>query len=75
MLSEWLKYDTEASWKKLASALTTIGENVVADNIRSQFMKISATASADGHTESGEQESDSDEIGKRCMHVKAQASC
>ena len=40
MLSEWLKYDTAASWEKLAAALVTIGENVVATNIRS---KVAAT--------------------------------
>ena len=43
MLSEWLKYDTTASWEKLAAALVTIGENVVAANVRSQFMKAAAT--------------------------------
>ena len=39
MLSEWLKYDTAASWEKLAAALVTIGENVVAAEVKSQFMK------------------------------------
>ena len=39
MLSEWFKYDTAASWEKLAAALATIGENVVAANVRSRFMK------------------------------------
>ena len=43
MLSEWLKYDTAASWEKLAAALATIGENVVAANVRSRFMKTTAT--------------------------------
>ena len=43
MLSEWLKYDTEASWDKLASALNIIGENVVAANVRSRFMKATVT--------------------------------
>ena len=42
MLSEWLKRDTEASWDKLASALSIIGENVVSANIRSRFMKAAA---------------------------------
>ena len=42
MLSEWLKRDTEASWDKLASALSVIGENVVSANIRSRFMKAAA---------------------------------
>ena len=40
MLSEWLKYDTAASWEKLAAALASIGENVAATNVRSQFMKV-----------------------------------
>ena len=43
MLSEWLKRDTEASWDKLASALSIIGENVVSANIRSRFVKAAAT--------------------------------
>jgi hypothetical protein len=43
MLSEWLKYDTAASWKKLAAALVAIGEKVAAANVRSKYMKV-ATA-------------------------------
>ena len=43
MLSEWLKRDTEASWDKLASALSVIGENVVSANVRSRFMEAAAT--------------------------------
>ena len=43
MLSEWLKYDTAASWDKLAAALVTIGERVAAANVRSKYMKA-ATA-------------------------------
>ena len=43
MFSEWLKRDTEASWDKLAGALSIIGENVVSANIRSRFMKAAAT--------------------------------
>jgi hypothetical protein len=43
MLSEWLKYDTAASWDKLSAALIAIGENVVATNVRSKYMKA-ATA-------------------------------
>ena len=53
MLSEWLKYDIAASWEKLAAALATIGENVVAANVRSQFI-----------TDDVERNEDSDEIGK-----------
>ena len=45
MLSEWFKYDSAASWEKLAAALAAIGENVVAANVRSQsqVMKGAAT--------------------------------
>ena len=58
MLSEWLKYDTTASWEKLAVALASIGENVAAANVRSRFMGI-PTAVADD----GENSADGDEIG------------
>ena len=61
MLSEWLKYDTAASWEKLAAALATIGENVVADNVKRQFMKLISTAVIDDVERNYE---DSDEIGK-----------
>ena len=43
MISEWLKRDTTASWDKLAAALTIIGEDVVAANVRSRFVKVTAT--------------------------------
>ena len=39
MLSEWLQYNPEVIWKKLAGVLTTVGKNVVAANIRSQFVR------------------------------------
>ena len=38
MLSEWLQFDTRASWEKLADALAIIGNNVLAENVRRQFM-------------------------------------
>ena len=38
MLSKWLQFDTEASWEKLAAALAVIGKNVLAENVRRQFM-------------------------------------
>ena len=38
MMSKWLSYDTQASWEKLANALTTMGENVIAANITSKFV-------------------------------------
>ena len=47
MLSEWLKYDTAASWDKLAVALTTMGENVVAADVRSRFVKAVTTPVTD----------------------------
>ena len=45
MLSEWLKYDTAASWDKLAAALVAIGEKVAAANVRSKYM-MAATATS-----------------------------
>ena len=38
MLSKWLQYDTKASWEKLATALNKIGKNVIAANIRREFV-------------------------------------
>ena len=38
MLSEWLQYDPEASWEKLATALNKIGKNAIAANIRREFV-------------------------------------
>ena len=60
MLSEWLKRDTAAGWEKLAAALSTVGENVVADNVRSQFMKIPAKTADDAESN----EDSDDDIGK-----------
>ena len=37
MLSEWFKYDTAATWEKLAAALVAIGERVAATNISSKY--------------------------------------
>ena len=42
MLSKWLQYDREATWEKLVSALLKMGKNVIAENIRRQFMGIVA---------------------------------
>ena len=39
MLSEWLQFDTEASWEKLAAALNKIGKNAIADNVRREFLR------------------------------------
>ena len=41
MLSEWLQFDTEASWEKLSRALGKIGKNAIAANIRQEFMIVS----------------------------------
>ena len=38
MLRKWLQQDPEASWEKLASALTLIGHKTTAANIRNQFV-------------------------------------
>ena len=40
MLSEWLQFDPEASWEKLATALSKIGKNAIATNVRREFMSI-----------------------------------
>ena len=40
MLSKWLESDLEASWEKLADALDRIGKNVIAANIRRQFVSV-----------------------------------
>ena len=38
MISEWLAYDTEASWNKLARALEEIGMRVVAKKILDKYV-------------------------------------
>ena len=43
MLSKWLSNDPEASWEKLANALTTIDMKAIAANIRSKYMKATPT--------------------------------
>ena len=55
MLSEWLKYDTAASWDKLAAALVAIGERVAAANVRSKYMKA-ATATPEPAVDASNQE-------------------
>jgi hypothetical protein len=37
MLSEWLQFDPEASWEKLATALERIGKNAIAADVRREF--------------------------------------
>ena len=38
MLRKWLQQDPEATWEKLASALTLIGHKTTATNVRNQFV-------------------------------------
>ena len=40
MLSGWLQYDPEATWEKLATALSKIGKNAIAANVRQQFVSV-----------------------------------
>ena len=40
MLSDWLQFDPEASWKKLATALNKIGKNAIATNVRREFLGV-----------------------------------
>ena len=56
MLGKWLQYDPEASWEKLACALTLIGHKTTAASIRSQFVKATAqgTSEADGSCDTEE---------------------
>jgi single-stranded DNA-specific DHH superfamily exonuclease len=42
MLRKWLQNDPEASWEKLAAALTLIGHETTATKVRSQFVKVAA---------------------------------
>ena len=38
ILSEWLQFDPEASWEKLAIALSKIGKNAIAANVRREHV-------------------------------------
>ena len=38
MISQWLVYDTEASWSKLASALDEMGNHTLAKKIRDIYI-------------------------------------
>lgn len=42
MVSKWLSSDTQASWEKLVNALTTMEENVIAANIRRNYIIMTA---------------------------------
>ena len=50
MISEWLKYDTEASWEKLARVLTEMKKNVIAANIRKKYVPAATTEKQPGET-------------------------
>ena len=60
MISEWLKYDTEASWEKLASVLTKMRKNVIAADIRCQYVSA-ATIQSIGETSTNTGTSDREE--------------
>lgn len=53
MLKKWLHQDPEASWEKLASALTLIGHKTTAASVRNQFV---STASVEVHSKDEEHE-------------------
>ena len=44
MLSKWLQFDLEASWEKLATALNKIENNVIAANVRREYLGIDTDA-------------------------------
>ena len=46
MLHDWLQYDDEATWEKLAAALTKIGKKAIATNIRRQFLGLAPESGA-----------------------------
>ena len=58
MLSEWLQFDTEASWEKLTRALGKMGKNAIAANIRQEFVSGPPTQSLNLEQEA-----------KRRMHI------
>ena len=55
MLSKWLDYDTAASWQKLADALTTMGQVVVAEEVKTRFIGIGAQQPAEQPQQQAEQ--------------------
>ena len=57
MLRRWLQFDPEASWEKLACALTLTGHKTTAASVRSRFVSIVAEAAEDNEDEIGTSQS------------------
>ena len=47
MLRKWLQSDPEASWERLAAALTLAGHESAAANVRSQFVRVAVEVVAE----------------------------
>ena len=50
MISEWLKYDTEASWGKLINVLVMMRKNVIAADIRRHHVSAVTAQKRPGET-------------------------
>ena len=75
MLSKWLESDLEASWEKLADALNKIGKNVIADNIRRQFvgvntLNVESASSQPSPAKKGPEEEEKGSAGKENAQVE-----
>ena len=46
MLRKWLQSDPEASWERLAAALTLTGHKTIAANVRAQFVNVAIQIAA-----------------------------
>ena len=56
MLRKWLQSDPEASWERLAVALTLTGYKATAASVRRQFVKVAVQATAETAAQSEEDE-------------------
>ena len=56
MLRKWLQSDPEASWEKLAAALTLIGHKTTAAAVRRQFVRVAVQIVAETVTPTEEDE-------------------
>ena len=56
MLRKWLQIDPEASWEKLAAALTLIGHKTTAAAVRRQFVRVAVQVVAETVTPTEEDE-------------------